>query len=40
VTLEKRADASGERVRRDPDVLADLLLSPAGGLAAADRARP
>jgi uncharacterized protein len=40
VTLEKRVRASVERVRRDPDVLADLMLSPAGGLAAVDRSRP
>jgi predicted glycosyltransferase len=40
IALEKRVGAAGERTRRDPAVLADLLLSPAGGLAAADRARP
>src|SRR5687768_6947197 len=39
VTLEKRAIVGGERTRRDPAVLADLLLSPAGGLAATGRAR-
>ena len=33
IALEKRADGGGDRVRRDPDVLADLLLSPVGGLA-------
>jgi uncharacterized protein len=37
VTLEKRAGGEGERVRRDPDVLADFMLSPAGGLAALGR---
>ena len=40
IALEKRAVASGERTRRDPAVLADLLVSPIGGLAAVDRARP
>jgi predicted glycosyltransferase len=40
VTLEKRAATSVERTRRDPAVLADLLLSPIGGLAAVDRGRP
>jgi predicted glycosyltransferase len=40
IALEKRVNAGGERTRRDPAVLADLLLSPAGGLAAADRSRP
>jgi hypothetical protein len=29
--LEKRAGAAGERVRRDPAVLADLLLKPLSG---------
>jgi predicted glycosyltransferase len=40
VALEKRASAGGERTRRDPALLADLLLSPIGGLAATGRARP
>jgi uncharacterized protein len=40
VALEKRAVSGGERTRRDPAVLADLLLSPVGGLAATGRARP
>jgi predicted glycosyltransferase len=40
IALEKRAKTGGERTRRDPGILADLLLSPAGGLAAADRAPP
>jgi predicted glycosyltransferase len=40
VALEKRAASGGERTRRDPAVLADLLLSPVGGLAATGRARP
>jgi predicted glycosyltransferase len=40
ITLEKRAASSGERTRRDPALLADLLLSPIGGLSAVDRARP
>jgi uncharacterized protein len=40
VTLEKRARADEDRVRRDPDHLADLMLSPAGGLAAVSRRRP
>jgi uncharacterized protein len=39
IVLEKRAAPAGERVRRDPDVLADLMLSPVGGLAAAGGAR-
>ena len=37
VALEKRVRGDGERTRRDPAVLADLLLSPIGGLAAAGR---
>jgi uncharacterized protein len=37
--LEKRTVASGSRTRRDPAVLADLLLSPVGGLAATGRPR-
>jgi uncharacterized protein len=40
ITLEKRASGETERVRRNPDVLADLMLSPAGGLAAVSRVRP
>jgi predicted glycosyltransferase len=40
VTLEKRAAPSGTRTRRDPAVLADLLLSPIGGLAAVGRPQP
>jgi uncharacterized protein len=40
VALEKRVGGGGERTRRDPAVLADLLLSPIGGLAATGRARP
>jgi predicted glycosyltransferase len=40
VALEKRAAPGGERVRRDPAVLADLLLSPVGGLAAVSRPAP
>ena len=40
VTLEKRATSTAERRRRDPAVLADLLLSPVGGLPAADRRQP
>jgi predicted glycosyltransferase len=40
IALEKRADPAGERIRRDPEILADLLLSPVGGLAATDRPRP
>jgi uncharacterized protein len=35
----KRSPASGERTRRDPAVLADLLLSPIGGLATTGRSR-
>jgi uncharacterized protein len=43
VELFKRSpDGAGgaDRVRRDPAVLADLLLSPVGGLAAGSRPRP
>jgi predicted glycosyltransferase len=40
VALEKRPATAGERTRRDPALLADLLLSPVGGLAAVDRSRP
>jgi predicted glycosyltransferase len=37
--LVKRQAPAGERTRRDPAVLADLLLSPAGGLTATSRLR-
>jgi len=37
VALEKRARGGSDRTRRDPAVLADLLLSPIGGLAATSR---
>jgi uncharacterized protein len=40
LALEKRARTGSERTRRDPAVLADLLLSPAGGLVAVGRGRP
>jgi predicted glycosyltransferase len=40
IALEKRAGYGGERVRRDPDLLADLLLSPVGGLESVDRPPP
>ena len=40
VTLEKRAASGGERVRRDPALLADLLLSPVGGLSSVSRSGP
>jgi uncharacterized protein len=40
IALERRMTSTFERTRRDPAVLADLLLSPIGGLAAIDRARP
>jgi predicted glycosyltransferase len=40
IALEKRAAPAGERTRRDPDLLTDLLLSPIGGLPAGSRARP
>jgi predicted glycosyltransferase len=40
VTLEKREGSGGDRVRRDPAVLADLLLSGVGGLAAVSRPAP
>jgi predicted glycosyltransferase len=40
VALEKRASPSGDRTRRDPALLADLLLSPVGGLHATGRLRP
>jgi uncharacterized protein len=39
VALEKRAASVSDRTRRDPAILADLLLSPIGGLAAAGRPR-
>jgi predicted glycosyltransferase len=37
--LVKRSAPSGDRTRRDPALLADLLLSPIGGLASLGRAR-
>jgi uncharacterized protein len=40
VALEKRVNGAGERTRRDPDLLTDLLLSPIGGLPASSRPRP
>jgi hypothetical protein len=40
VALEKRAASSAERTRRDPALLADLLLSPVGGLHAVGRLQP
>jgi uncharacterized protein len=40
VALEKRSASGGARTRRDPAVLADLLLSPIGGLEAVSRSRP
>ena len=40
VALEKRVRRAGERTRRDPDLLTDLLLSPIGGLPASSRPRP
>jgi predicted glycosyltransferase len=39
LALEKRTAAAGERIRRDPALLADLLLSPVGGLEAVGRPR-
>jgi predicted glycosyltransferase len=36
----KRTAPAAARVRRDPELLADLLLSPVGGLADADRGQP
>jgi hypothetical protein len=39
LTIAKRTTPSGERTRRDPAVLADLMLSPIGGLAAIGRPR-
>jgi uncharacterized protein len=40
VALEKRAGTAAERTRRDPAIMADLLLSPIGGLAAVGRPQP
>jgi uncharacterized protein len=40
VALEKRVGEAAVRTRRDPAVLADLLLSPIGGLAATGRTQP
>jgi hypothetical protein len=40
VEVVKRPAAAAERVRRDPELLADLLLSPVGGLDSGSRARP
>src|SRR4051794_11985800 len=40
IALEKRVASSAGRTRRDPAVLADLLLSPIGGLSAVGRLRP
>jgi uncharacterized protein len=40
VVLEKRAAGGGERIRRDPDVLADMMVAPVGGLTAVGRAHP
>jgi uncharacterized protein len=40
VALEKRSISQAARTRRDPALLADLLLSPIGGLASADRPQP
>ncbi|HET8755240.1 MAG TPA: DUF354 domain-containing protein [Solirubrobacteraceae bacterium] len=40
VTLEKRSSGVEVRTRRDPGILADMLLSPIGGLHAAGGARP
>jgi len=40
VALEKRVEQAAARTRRDPAVLADLLLSPIGGLAASSRTQP
>jgi uncharacterized protein len=39
VALEKRATTVSDRTRRDPAILADLLLSPIGGLTATGRPR-
>jgi uncharacterized protein len=40
IALEKRPSHDDERTRRDPALLADLLLSPIGGLAALSRGQP
>jgi uncharacterized protein len=40
VVLQKRASSAGDRVRRDPDVMADLMMSPVGGLKSVVTARP
>jgi uncharacterized protein len=40
VTLEKRAPKEGARIRRDPGMLADMLLSPVGGLGAVGGPHP
>jgi uncharacterized protein len=40
VVLEKRAVSIGDRIRRDPGILAEMLLSPIGGLHAASAPRP
>ena len=39
LVLDKRAGTEADRTRRDPAVLADLLLSPVGGLGATGRPR-
>jgi predicted glycosyltransferase len=40
ITLEKRPTNEAARIRRDPSLLADLLLSPVGGLPPANRPQP
>jgi uncharacterized protein len=40
VVLQKRTSSAGDRVRRDPDVMADLMMSPVGGLKSVVAARP
>jgi predicted glycosyltransferase len=40
VALEKRVAGAEQRTRRDPDLFADLLLSPIGGLPSSGRAQP
>jgi uncharacterized protein len=40
IALEKRAENAGARIRRDPGILADMLLSPVGGLPAAGGLHP
>jgi predicted glycosyltransferase len=40
IALEKRPADTTERTRRDPALLADMLLSPIGGLHAGDRVHP